>query len=321
MRQNGIIHRDLKPDNILVGKDGHLKLTDFGLSFMGMVDRHITAAQVSDEDIKEASSFVGTPDYISPEIIRNQPHSFTTDYWSLGIIIYEFLYGEPPFHGANESQTHLNILLGHIDFSGVEVSDEAQDLIKKLLQIEPENRLGASDVEDILNHPWFAGVDPINDPPPFKPELESESDTNYFEQRYDFETDSDATIIDDIARALRPSRLDFAADSDISSFPSISITQLGNANLELASRFEHKRSGSISYDSSDPLAECAETSKLKVSASFSKVDFAQQNIEPVAKKRKKHSLLLSRTRSTTVIGSSENNSIPSENSSSINDLL
>jgi serine/threonine protein kinase len=80
LRENGICHRDVKPDNILISASGHLKLTDFGLSFLGMVDRASDGARL----MSEAKSFVGTPDYIAPEIILNHPHSFRVDYWSLG---------------------------------------------------------------------------------------------------------------------------------------------------------------------------------------------------------------------------------------------
>lgn len=335
LRQNGIIHRDIKPDNILITAAGRLKLTDFGLSYMGMVDRHINQTQsmlnsqknriqpstftfepelesppainlmrrpsghesnrppiptietkelsrnTSDKDllkrggpsnntkkgkttiikqsdsstfhnditIKEASSLVGTPDYVAPEIILNQTHTFTVDYWSLGVMIYEMLYGIPPFHGENERETHKNILVGHIDFTDPNIapSSDAIDLIKHLLTIEPTDRLGYNDINEIINHPWFKGVDPMNDQPPFIPDLSNAFDTGYFEQRYEFDGNEDASILSDLQHCIEPTTL--FPDDDISSFPSVALDQLGNANREIAGKiFEKHHSVDLTHE-------------------------------------------------------------------------
>lgn len=197
LHTNGIIHRDLKPDNILVAKDGKIKLTDFGLSHLGLIDRR------NNEELGETeeTTIVGTPDYIAPEILMQKKHSFTCDYWSLGCMLYEFLIGVPPFHADTEEETFKNILSGQYDLSadvGVEdFTEDAIDLIKKLLVSDPNKRLGAQNVDDILNHPWFKGVDPDQEDPPFVPELNSQYDTTYFQQRYSFKED-DSDIIEDI---------------------------------------------------------------------------------------------------------------------------
>ena len=206
LHSNGIIHRDLKPDNILISAEGFLKLTDFGLSYIGIVDRQMGEIVPSDPNLVKSSSFVGTPDYIAPEIILNQEHSFPVDWWSLGIILYEFIMGVPPFHANTEAETHERILKGAYMLPTEEdddVSPECIDFIKQLLQLNPEKRLGTKGVEEILNHPWFKGIDSDHIEPVFKPELKSKEDTGYFQERYEFKGDSDSDIIDDINRSLK----------------------------------------------------------------------------------------------------------------------
>jgi len=98
LHSNNIIHRDLKPENILIDQDGHLKLTDFGLA----------KEKVSDDS--KTSSFCGTVEYMSPEMIKGEPYSFSTDLWSLGIILYDMLTGKAPFQAKNRAQLQKKIL-------------------------------------------------------------------------------------------------------------------------------------------------------------------------------------------------------------------
>lgn len=246
LRQNNIIHRDLKPDNILVSREGRLKLADFGLSFYGMVDRSVTTEHL------ESPKAVGTPDYMAPEIIWQQRHSFSADYWSLGCIIYEFLVCTPPFHEDTPQDTFARIVKG--DFSKAElkgVSPEAVDLISKLLVTDPSQRLGDKSIEEIKAHPWFNGIDwdRIQDlEPPFVPQLASAEDTSYFESRYKFGQGDpqDVAILDDIessknrkdSRSFSSVGTDDGLDSDdgISCFPSVSIDSLKDATIETANK-------------------------------------------------------------------------------------
>ncbi|EAQ89362.1 hypothetical protein CHGG_05981 [Chaetomium globosum CBS 148.51] len=140
--------------------------------------------------------FVGTPDYLAPETIRGEPQDETSDWWSVGCIMYEFLYGIPPFNADEADMVFENILARRIhwpDESEDEVSPEAKDLINKLLCMDPQQRLGSnrdekfqSGGEEIRNHPWFAEVNwdsLLQDEAQFVPQPENPEDTEYFDAR------------------------------------------------------------------------------------------------------------------------------------------
>ena len=149
------------------------------------------------------------------------PHGFTADYWSLGCILFEFLVGIPPFHAATENETFKNILTGKMhpfeeeqdedadEEDVIEISNEAKDLILKLLEPDPSKRLGVNSVEEISDHPWFdefRGQDVDKIEPPFKPQLNGIDDTQYFKQRYSFNGRDDEDIIEDIANEFDESK-------------------------------------------------------------------------------------------------------------------
>jgi serine/threonine protein kinase len=265
LRSQNIIHRDLKPDNILIADNGMLKLTDFGLSFLGVVDRGI-----KDDSIATSDSVVGTPDYIAPEIVLSQPHSFTADYWSIGVMLYEFLCGVPPFHAETEKATFANIVRGEPRFDRLEeaISHEAVDLITKLLVVDPHARLGANGIEEIQAHPWFANIDwtAIETlEPPFIPETKpDEPSTEYFQQRYTFGSHADDDIVDDISdaiaarsrargirRAAPGARIESVSDEALlRDFPSVATKQLARKNRTVAARLgSHRRSFSVAIGS------------------------------------------------------------------------
>jgi serine/threonine protein kinase len=228
----GIIHRDLKPDNVLITKDGHVKLTDFGLSYHGLMGRQVA----KDSDIVESASLVGTPDYTAPEIVLRESHSFGVDWWALGIMIYEFVFGTPPFHADEVSEIYARIVRGRYAIPE-EVSPECLDIIARLLSPAVEKRLGAGGSQEVLSHPWFAGLDAREMEAPFVPELKGGDDTGYFECRYEFTRDSDADIQADIeiARALAAKGVirRERSDSAMKSFPAMGIQQLEDRNEEV----------------------------------------------------------------------------------------
>ncbi|XP_077216359.1 phototropin 2 isoform X2 [Tasmannia lanceolata] len=171
----GIIYRDLKPENILLQKDGHVVLTDFDLSVLTscvpQVKRQVlpTKRRKSKceppptfvaEPVTQSNSFVGTEEYIAPEIITGAGHSSAIDWWALGILLYEMLYGRTPFRGKNRQKTFANILHKDLTFpSSIPVSLAARQLIHGLLHRNPANRLGKnSGANEIKQHPFFHGI-------------------------------------------------------------------------------------------------------------------------------------------------------------------
>ncbi|GLT73576.1 hypothetical protein SLA2020_454240 [Shorea laevis] len=171
----GIIYRDLKPENILVQKDGHIVLTDFDLSFMTSYKPQILKHPLPSkrrrsrsqppptfvaEPVTQSNSFVGTEEYIAPEIITGAGHSSAIDWWALGVLLYEMLYGRTPFRGKNRQKTFSNILHKDLTFpSSISVSLAARQLINALLQRDPASRLGSNTgAHDIKEHPFFHGI-------------------------------------------------------------------------------------------------------------------------------------------------------------------
>ncbi|KAJ6403278.1 hypothetical protein OIU84_015235 [Salix udensis] len=171
----GIVYRDLKPENILLQKDGHIVLSDFDLSFLTSCKPQIIKHAPPNkrrrsrshppptfvaEPITQSNSFVGTEEYISPEIITGMGHSSAIDWWALGILLYEMLYGRTPFRGKNRQKTFANILHKDLTFpSSIPVSLAARQLINALLNRDPSIRLGSkTGANEIKQHPFFRGI-------------------------------------------------------------------------------------------------------------------------------------------------------------------
>ena len=183
LHQNHIVYRDLKPENVLIDKDGYAKITDFGLS-----KENIQGNQ-------QATSFCGTPEYLAPETLLRTGTGKASDWWSFGAIIYEMLTGLPPFYDKNRQELYNNIKNMEIDFyndqdlSDKQVSDEAKDLLAKLLVKDPKLRLGGKegDAEDIKKHPWFTNWDDIaskTSKPPYIPNLPNDDDVGHFDEQF-----------------------------------------------------------------------------------------------------------------------------------------
>eukprot|EP00753_Platysulcus_tardus_P003418 PLAT12454.1.p1 GENE.PLAT12454.1~~PLAT12454.1.p1 ORF type:complete len:511 (-),score=280.29 PLAT12454.1:68-1600(-) len=145
------IYRDLKPENCLLNADGHVKLTDFGLSKEGV-------SGVGAED--GTKTFCGTPEYLAPEILRQTGHGKAVDWWSLGTLLYEMLCGLPPFYDGNVQRMYQKILKAELQFPS-HVSADARSLLRGLLTRNVDDRLGSGprDGEEIREHPFFAALD------------------------------------------------------------------------------------------------------------------------------------------------------------------
>nr|AML78726.1 putative LOV domain-containing protein [Cunonia capensis] len=171
----GIIYRDLKPENVLLQSNGHVSLIDFDLSCMTYCKPQLLIPTTNEkkkhrkfqqnpifmaEPMRASNSFVGTEEYIAPEIITGAGHSSAVDWWALGILLYEMIYGYTPFRGKTRQKTFANILHKDLKFPGsVPVSLNAKQLMYRLLHRDPKNRLGSREgANEIKRHPFFKGV-------------------------------------------------------------------------------------------------------------------------------------------------------------------
>nr|AML78500.1 putative LOV domain-containing protein [Nolina bigelovii] len=171
----GIIYRDLKPENILLQRDGHVSLTDFDLSCLTSCNPQLLLPSSDDmkkqkkgrmppifiaEPVRASNSFVGTEEYIAPEIITGAGHSSAVDWWALGILLYEMIYGYTPFRGKTRQKTFANILHKDLKFPGsISVSLPTRQLMYRLLHRDPKNRLGSCEgANEIKQHPFFHGI-------------------------------------------------------------------------------------------------------------------------------------------------------------------
>eukprot|EP00268_Persea_americana_P024871 TRINITY_DN2425_c0_g2_i5.p1 TRINITY_DN2425_c0_g2~~TRINITY_DN2425_c0_g2_i5.p1 ORF type:complete len:233 (-),score=36.39 TRINITY_DN2425_c0_g2_i5:420-1118(-) len=171
----GIIYRDLKPENVLIQSNGHVSLTDFDLSCLTSCKPQLLLQNTTDkkkhkkrqlppifvaEPMRASNSFVGTEEYIAPEIITGAGHTSAVDWWALGILLYEMLYGYTPFRGKTRQKTFANILHKDLKFPlSIPVSLHARQLMHHLLHRDPRNRLASFEgANEVKQHPFFRGV-------------------------------------------------------------------------------------------------------------------------------------------------------------------
>ena len=205
LHQRGIVYRDLKPENLILDAQGHIRITDFGLSKENVEGDTIT-------------SICGTPEYLAPEILRKRPYGIAVDWWSLGTLLFEMIAGLPPFYDRNRPAMYKKILEAPL-IPPPDMSPEAVDLCSKMLIREPTARLGYRGAEEIKRHPFFATLDwnkleRKEYTPPWVPRVIDETDTRNIASEFTNEppmvTPSPAgSRLRDMTGATPPSFTDF----------------------------------------------------------------------------------------------------------------
>ncbi|XP_050299292.1 RAC serine/threonine-protein kinase isoform X2 [Anthonomus grandis grandis] len=178
LHSQGIIYRDLKLENLLLDKDGHIKIADFGLC---------------KEDItygRTTKTFCGTPEYLAPEVLEDNDYGRAVDWWGIGVVMYEMMCGRLPFYNRDHDMLFTLILMSEVKFPRT-LSADARSLLSGLLIKDPTKRLGGGpdDAKQIMAHPFFGSINWTDlelkkIPPPFKPHVTSDIDTRYFDQEF-----------------------------------------------------------------------------------------------------------------------------------------
>uniref|UniRef100_A0A3P8YKR2 Protein kinase C n=1 Tax=Esox lucius TaxID=8010 RepID=A0A3P8YKR2_ESOLU len=174
LHSKGIIYRDLKLDNVMLDKDGHIKIADFGMCKENVFGDN------------RATTFCGTPDYIAPEILLGQKYTFSVDWWSFGVLLYEMLIGQSPFQGDDEDELFESIRMDVPHYPRW-ITKEAKDLLEKLFERDPSRRLGV--VGNIRGHSFFKtlnwmALEKREVDPPFKPKVKAPNDCSNFDREF-----------------------------------------------------------------------------------------------------------------------------------------
>ncbi|XP_035237906.1 protein kinase C delta type-like isoform X1 [Anguilla anguilla] len=190
LHSKGIIYRDLKLDNVMLDRDGHIKIADFGMCKENVFGDN------------RATTFCGTPDYIAPEILLGQKYTFSVDWWSFGVLLYEMLIGQSPFHGDDEDELFESIRMDTPHYPRW-ITKESKDLLEKLFERDSTRRLGV--IGNIRTHSFFKTINWValerkEVDPPFKPKVKAANDCSNFDREFLSEkprlSHSDKNLID-----------------------------------------------------------------------------------------------------------------------------
>lgn len=175
---NGVIYRDLKLENILLTPEGHIKIADYGLCKDEMWFGNKT------------STFCGTPEFMAPEILKEQAYTKAVDWWAFGVLLYQMLLCQSPFSGDDEDEV-FNAILTDEPLYPIDMAGDIVQIFQGLLTKDPEKRLGAGprDALDVMEEPFFRNINfddilELRVQPPYLPEIKSPEDTSYFEQEF-----------------------------------------------------------------------------------------------------------------------------------------
>ncbi|KAG0346937.1 hypothetical protein BG005_000450 [Podila minutissima] len=184
LHRQGIVYRDLKPENILLALDGHIVLTDFGLS------KQFPTFSANSPYLTEdkTNTFCGTAEYLAPEILKADEYSYAVDWWSLGTLLYEMLCGITPFWAENHAQMYQRVLEDDLEFP-MDIDPDAASFISGLLERDPNYRLGSQGAAYVKEHPYFDSIDwnmamQRGLHCPYVPELFSEEDLSNFDDAF-----------------------------------------------------------------------------------------------------------------------------------------
>ncbi|XP_032651522.1 RAC-beta serine/threonine-protein kinase isoform X2 [Chelonoidis abingdonii] len=178
LHSRDVVYRDIKLENLMLDKDGHIKITDFGLCKEGITDG------------ATMKTFCGTPEYLAPEVLEDNDYGRAVDWWGLGVVMYEMMCGRLPFYNQDHERLFELILMEEIRFPRT-LSPEAKALLAGLLKKDPKQRLGGgpTDAKEVMEHRFFTAInwqDVVQRKlvPPFKPQVTSEIDTRYFDDEF-----------------------------------------------------------------------------------------------------------------------------------------
>ncbi|KAI7793276.1 v-akt murine thymoma viral oncogene homolog 2, like [Triplophysa rosa] len=178
LHSQNVVYRDLKLENLMLDKDGHIQITDFGLCKEGITDE------------ATMRTFCGTPEYLAPEVLEDNDYGRAVDWWGLGVVMYEMMCGRLPFYNQDHERLFELIVMEEIRFPR-NLTPEAKALLTGLLRKDPKQRLGGGpdDAKDVMSHKFFSSInwqDVLQKKlvPPFKPQVTSETDTRYFDDEF-----------------------------------------------------------------------------------------------------------------------------------------
>uniref|UniRef100_A0A7N6A9Z7 non-specific serine/threonine protein kinase n=1 Tax=Anabas testudineus TaxID=64144 RepID=A0A7N6A9Z7_ANATE len=178
LHSRDVVYRDLKLENLMLDKDGHIKITDFGLCKEGITPE------------ATMKTFCGTPEYLAPEVLEDNDYGRAVDWWGLGVVMYEMMCGRLPFYNQDHERLFELILMEEIRFPR-NLSPEAKSLLAGLLKKDPKQRLGGgpNDAKDVMSHKFFSTInwqDVVQKKltPLFRPQVTSETDTRYFDEEF-----------------------------------------------------------------------------------------------------------------------------------------